>query len=169
MNLARTPVWLWLLLTAALLLFLPVRWPAVKIYFFAPLLIITYYQYSLLGCLWIALACGTLIDLLSVHAFSGLNALVYSAATYLFYPQRKHFFADRASTLPLMTFLFSMTAGSLLLLCASLLEGKQLFSWRLAIADLIVMPALDALYALVCFVLPMQLLKQLKGGRKRAY
>lgn len=133
-------------------LFTPIFWPAVKLFFFAPFIIISYYQLSLIASLWASLGCGLAIDCLSVHPFFGLNAFTYTLTTFLLYPQRIHFFSDRASTLPLMTALFSVTVTVATMLWASFFEKKQLFSLHLLYTDLILMPLADSLYALIFFV-----------------
>ncbi|MBA3603374.1 MAG: mreD [Parachlamydiaceae bacterium] len=133
-------------------LIIPIIWPTIKLFFFAPFIIITLYQLSYIGCLWTSLCCGLAIDCLSVHPFFGLNAFTYTLTTFLLYPQRVHFFSDRASTLPLMTAVFSFAVTVISMLWASIFERKQLFSWNLLYTDLFLMPLADSLYALIFFV-----------------
>lgn len=168
MNLVRclkVPFFLIALLASVLI---PPVWPSAKLYFFVPFLIITYYQLTFVSCLWMSMACGTIVDILSVHSFFGLNAFIYCLTTFILYSQRTHFFADRISTLPLMTALFSITATLFFMLSATILEGKQLLSWHLIYTDLFFMPGCDALYGWFCFVLPLLLIAELKR-RKRQY
>lgn len=155
------------LMTLLAFVLIPPVFPSVKIYFFIPFLILCYYQSSFVSCMWMSIACGTLVDSLSVHSFFGLNALVYCITTLLLYSQRTHFFSDRLSTLPLMTALFSVIATLLLMFSAVILEGKQLLSWHLIYTDLIFMPCCDAIYASICFVLPLQLVMEFKRLKRR--
>lgn len=138
--------------------FLPTFFPTISLFYFVPFIILSYYQFSYIGSLWISLACGTIIDCFSVHAFFGLNAFVYCLTTSLLYHQRSIFFADRLSTLPVMTGLFSFTATLIFMLSASILERKQIFSMTLFITDLVIMPFFDSVYVLIFFVLPFKLL-----------
>lgn len=169
MHLARCHRLSLLGLTLIALLYFPGLWPSIKLYYCIPFIVVCFYQLSLVGSLWAAMACGALVDSLSVHSFFGLNALVYCLSTLLLYPQRFHFFADRISTLPLMTFLFSFTSTILFLICASLLESKKQFSWQMIATDLTLMPALDGLYALIYFVLPYKLFSEIRRYKKRTY
>ncbi len=144
----------------------PVIWPSIKLFFFVPFLIFTFYQLSYIGSLWASLCCGLAIDCLSVHPFFGINAFTYSLTTFLLYPQRVHFFSDRASTLPLMTAVFSFAVTLISMLWGSIFEKKQLFSWNLLYTDLFLMPIADSLYALVFFVWISKILTQYMRSRR---
>lgn len=167
MNLARCLKAPFFFIAFLACLLIPPVWPTVKIYFFVPFLMISYYQFTFVSCLWISIACGIIVDCLSVHAFFGLNAFVYCITTFILHSQRTHFFADRLSTLPLMTALFSMTATLLFMFSAIILEGKHLLSWHLIYTDLILMPVWDALYGWACFVLPLQLTAEFTRLKRR--
>lgn len=148
-------------------LLVPSFYPGLKLYFFAPFLIITYYQLNQMKALWLSLACGTIVDCLSVNPFFGLHACVYFLSTFSLYSQKKHFYAYRMSTLPLMTALFSITATLLFLFSASVLEGRELLSVVLIYTDLILMPGIDGVYAWICFALPLQLVGELRRQRRK--
>ncbi len=167
MNLNYCNKSIFLVLTLLAFIFFPVTFPKLHLFYFVPFIIVSYYQFSFVSSLWVSLACGTLVDCFSVHSFFGLNAFVYCLTTSLLYNQRSNFFADRLSTLPLMTSLFSITATIFFMLCASILERKQIFSSTLFFTDLFIMPVIDSLYAFVFFVLPMHLLQKVtrKGTR----
>jgi hypothetical protein len=167
MNLARCLKIPFFFLALLASLLLPPVWPTLKIYFFVPFLIISYYQCTFISCLWLSIACGTLVDILSVHTFFGLNAFVYCITTLILHSQRTHFFADRLSTLPLMTGLFSLVATLLFIFSAVILEDKQLLSWHLIYTDLILMPGCDMIYGGVCFVLPLQITAEFKRIKRR--
>lgn len=167
MNLARCLKFPFFLTALLASLLIPPVWPSAKIYFFVPFLIITFYQLTFVNCLWVSIACGTIVDSLSVHSFFGLNAFIYCLTTFVLHSQRTHFFADRVSTLPLMTTLFSITATLLFMLSAIILEGKQLLSWHLIYSDLILMPGCDALYGWICFVVPLQIVAELKRQKRQ--
>lgn len=125
------------LLPAALL-------PSLKLFTFAPFLIIVLYKKPLLSALWIALGVGLLQDLFSGSEKLGTWAVAYTASLYLLSPLKRSFFEDSITTLPILTYLYSL----LLTLC------MLTFSF----SDLIIYPLFDALFALLFFTLPMQLL-----------
>lgn len=132
-------------------LFFPSCFSNVPLTFFAPFLAIVYYQKSYLVSLWASLLCGFILDLLAVNTQMGLHAIGYCLTTALLYKQRRHFFADSISTLPLMTFFFaSLSTVWQLVLMYTLRQDIPLY-WDWIITDLIYMPALDALYAFCCF------------------
>lgn len=125
-----------------------------RIIFFAPFLIIACYQRKLFYCLWIALGCGLIMDLLSANTRLGIHSLNYCLTLILLYPQKKNFFADSLSTLPIMTFLFSSVSTLLMAILLYSLEMKNVLSWNWLWTDLLLMPAVDAAYAFGCFILP---------------
>lgn len=168
MHLTRCPIVALLPLAIIAMLLLPGLVPSLKLFFLVPIIIIAYYQFSYVGCLWISMGSGILVDILSVNSFFGVNAFVYCTATMLLYPWRRYFFADRASTLPLMTILFSVISTVIFIASASLFQSKRIISWPLIGSDLIIMPICDGLYAYLCFILPFQLYKEFKRKRRRS-
>jgi hypothetical protein len=150
-------------LTAILLtsIILTLFCPSSKLMFFGPPLIILYYQRPLIHCLAWAIGLGLCMDLLSSYNRFGITALNYFLCTLLLYPQKKHFFSDRLSTLPIMTFLF--TAFSLILHAQSQLIS---LSWGWIATDLLLMPLGDALCAFLLYIAPPLLLgKRVRKGK----
>jgi rod shape-determining protein MreD len=128
--------------------------PSIRLLFFAPFLVIAAYQKSLFISLCYALGCGVVLDLLSDDMRFGVHALSLTVTTFILYEQRRNFFADTLSTLPIMTFFFSVISTLVDLVISYSLLHKQLFSLDWVLCDLLIMPAFDALCALICFVLP---------------
>ena len=100
----------------------------------------------LLSALWMALGVGLLYDLFSGSEKLGSWAVAYTASLYLLSPLKRTFFEDSITTLPILTYLYSL-----------LLTLWMLFP-TFSFTDLFIYPLFDALFALVCFTLPMQLL-----------
>jgi rod shape-determining protein MreD len=136
------------------MLIAPAFFPGLRLLFFIPFLIIAFYKRSLLTCLWYALISGFILDCLSAHAHLGLYSFDYCLTTVLLYGQRRNFFADSISTLPLMTFFFSVISTLILVILLYSIEMKNILSWKWAFTDLLVMPLYDSIYAFVCFILP---------------
>jgi len=139
-------------LTAFLLL--PPLFPFLRLFFFAPFLIILYYQKNYISTLWISFVCGLILDLFSTPFFPGMNSLIYTVTTAILYHQRHYFFSDRLSTLPLMTFFFSLVATLLFFILVYGWGGKLNLSLNLIYTDLLAMPALDGIYGFFLFVFP---------------
>lgn len=137
-----------------LALVLPVLFPLARLTFFAPFLIIACYKTRLKRCLWLAIFCGIIVDLLSSYTHFGLYSVDYCLAIALLYPQRRNFFADSLSTLPIMTFFFSVLSTAIMALLIYCIDTKNILSWGWIFTDLIVMPFFDAMYAFFIFVFP---------------
>lgn len=144
-----------LFIVASLLaLFLPTLFPSMKLGYFFPPIVVTFYQRPLSSALWFSMAAGVFIDLLSDQQRIGLTAAIYILTTLIIYPQRVNFFADKISTLPLMVFFYGFTASSIEAACYSVAFHLSPFSMRWIVTDLVVMPAFDALYGFLLVVFP---------------
>lgn len=142
------------LLCLALFLTVPVIDPQLSLTFFAPFLIIAIYKKPLASCLWIAFICGVILDSLSSFSHFGIYTLDYCLTLFLLYPQKRNFFADNVSTLPIMTFFFSVISTLILAFLIYVVEIKNITSLPWVLTDLILMPTFDSLYAFLCFTLP---------------
>lgn len=154
MNLERKSILFAFLATLCFTLLMPVLLPNWRLMFFAPFLVILYYRKSYLVCLWSSLLCGLAFDLLVLDTRIGFHAIAYCLTTWILYGQRRNFFADSISTLPLMTFFFSFIATAIQTTLLYIFEQRAELSWRWAFTDLICMPACDALFAFTWFILP---------------
>ena len=132
----------------------PALLPQWHLLFFAPFLVIASYQKSFSTCLWFAFFCGLFLDLLSSNIYLGLHACCFGLTIAILYPQRRHFFADSISTLPILTFYFSLLSTLISAILFYCIESKNVFSWPWMWTDVIVMPMIDAFYAFCCFILP---------------
>ena len=133
-----------------------------KLLFFAPYLVTLFYQRPQNSCLLSALLLGLLIDLLSSYSRFGITALNYFLCTLPLYPAKRHFFSDKLSTLPLMTFLFSLLS---LLIHFITHPFMPTLSW--IASDLFIMPLFDALAAFLLYIAPPLLIgKRVKRGRE---
>ena len=151
--------------TLLTLLLGPLFTPKIHLFYCAPYLIISLYRLPLTSALWRAYACGILIDLLSSSPLFGLTSLNYCFAIWLLHGQTRHFFEDKLSTLPLMTFLFSLLSTVLSLIFAFFSGHTYPLSKLWAVTDLIMMPLADALYALLLFSFPFELIYRLRKLR----
>jgi rod shape-determining protein MreD len=160
MNLSKASLGIIFTVSFLLTILIPAVYPNLRLMFFVPFLITAYYQKPLPLCLWFAFLCGILIDLLSVQAPFGFYAFNYIVATILLFPQRRNFFSDHLSTLPIMTFLFSVISTFLQIVFLYVLGQATNIGLGWVLTDLIIMPSLDALYSFFAFILiPIFILK----------
>lgn len=154
MNLRNKNLFLAFLITFLLTLFQPALFPFLRLMFFVPFLIILFYQKSYLTCLWISFGCGLILDLLSSKTHFGLFALNYTLTTWILYERRRNFFGDNLSTLPIMTFFFSVITTVIQYGLMYMFENNFHLSFKWIVSDLLVMPLADSTYAFILFILP---------------
>ncbi len=154
MNLRTKNLKLIFLITSLFTLFLPNLFPFFRLLYFVPFLVIAIYQKPLTSCLWIAVICGMLMDLLSDGTRLGFYAMNYALTTFVLYPQRKNFFSDSISTLPLMSFFFAVISTTIEIAYRYSTGKLPPLNIHWAFADLLVMPVADGVYAFIVFILP---------------
>lgn len=157
-NLAKKNLFANFLFCLLLTLAIPSIYPSLRLMFLVPFLVIACYQKTLSRTLWIALGCGLILDLLASYTRLGFYAINYCITLGLIYPQRKNFFADSMSTLPIMTFLFSSISAFIVAIMLYVLEMKNIFSPSWIFADMIALPAADAVFSFLVFILPSYIL-----------
>lgn len=165
MNLDKKNLSCIFLISFLFVLVFPVIAPQVRIAFFVPFLIILFYQKAFAYCLWFSFFCGLTVDLLSVQSPFGFYAFTTTLTSMLIYHQKRNFFADHLSTLPMMTFFFSFTATLLELIFQYILGFSITLNGYWILSDLLILPASDALYAFLCFILIPGSLKKKKTIR----
>jgi len=133
---------------------IPCLFPAARLTFFAPYLVILFYRKPFIRCLWISLFCGLLLDLVSSQLHFGLYALSYVATTALLYRQKQFFFEDSLTTLPVMTFFFSVTSTFINGFLVTLLHKEASLSFGWVITDLIFLSIIDSIYAVMLLLIP---------------
>lgn len=168
-GLSRYRLWIAFLLSLSPLLFLPIFLPTLRLNFFAPYIVICCYQCSFFKTLWQAVLCGFVIDILSSHPLFGLSALNNCLAVSLIYFQNRNFFEDRPSTLPLMTFFFSLLSSGTYAILLGLTGQNFSYSWHWVLTDLLLMPLLDAAFAFLWYSLPFQLYHRVSRLIKYAF
>lgn len=107
------------------------------------------------------------MDLMGSHLHLGIYGLTYYLTTLILFKQRRFFFDDSLTTLPIMTALFSAISTVVLVITLFFLEGGVPLSWNWVYTDLIAYSLIDACYAFLCFQAP-SLLMQLWAQKKAA-
>lgn len=135
--------------------------PRLVILAFVPFLALTIMRCKSAKALWLSVLTGAIMDLLSDDPM-GLHALNYTLITALLFQLRKHFLHNQPLHLSIFTALISTMSTILQLLLLFLFDRRVPFVGRWICADLIGMPAIDALYAFVWFAAPLSLLDKLR-------
>jgi hypothetical protein len=156
----------WLAFVAMLLG--PVWAPSYPIYYYLPALVIICYKTTHFNAISAATCCGVLIDLFSQSFKMGLHTLPLTLTLLIGYPLKTLFFEDRFSTLPVLTFIFSILCSLFSWMMAFLFSGGLSFSKNWLWTDALVFGFYDALYGLVFFAIPFYLTRQLSKIRQYA-
>jgi rod shape-determining protein MreD len=154
MNLIKKKLYSTFFISLILALVLPSFFSSMRLLFFAPFLIVLYYQKPYLNCLWGALLCGLIVDLLSSGTHFGLHALNYLSTSILLYKYRLHFFGDNCSTIGIMTFLFACISTIIQWILVYIFDAGAPFSLRFFLTEIVVMPLYDSAYAYLVFIFP---------------
>jgi rod shape-determining protein MreD len=132
----------------------------------APFLVIVYLNYRLVPSLWIATLTGFLLDLFSDHFF-GFFGLSLPLITLVVYRLKRFCNYEKPLSVLLYTsfvsFIYSLVQPVLLFLFD---KGLSL-SIQWIFYDLLIMPLLDGVLALVLFVIPLKLYDLSKKQAKR--
>jgi len=141
-------------------LFFHAFFPHIKLICFAPFLAVLFIQMKATVALWISALTGVFVDLFSSHFF-GMYALVFVLACIFLYRQ-KRFFALNPLNLAIYTAIISVVITLIEPVLLFLFEKKVTLSWKWFFTDLIIMPTLDGLFAIIWFAYPIKLYDMVK-------
>jgi hypothetical protein len=135
--------------------------------YFAPLLIILYYDRDKITALWFSVVCGIILDSLSSQTQFGIFTLNYCLTTLLIYELKPFFFADAITTIPFLTTIFAVTSTILQYILLQIFNISFPITWQWIAIDVIIMPIIDGIYGLVFFALPFMFIKHEKISRSK--
>jgi rod shape-determining protein MreD len=150
------------LYTCCLSFCLSIWFPSLHVFYFIPFLLIGFYRYPLKTCLWWALVCGSLVDLLSSHTPMGTHAAIYCLVMCYLYRYKFYFFEERLSILPLMTMYFACCITilqTLFLFVGKEMAGAFTFNW---VMNLLWSSLREGIYATIAFTIPLYSLSKIK-------
>lgn len=153
----KVPLTVPFFLALAFALFGNLFFPYLRLSAFAPFLAILYNRVHFSRALWIAFGCGLIIDLVSSHTRLGLYGLNLVLTTAALFPQRKHFFEDKASALALFTTLIAALSVLIQLFLIHVFDKGIPISFKTLLSDVVLMSLFDGLYAFLWFTSPMRL------------
>lgn len=141
---------------------LPLFFPFWHALYFVPFLVLCFYRCPFIHALWWSLLCGFIVDLFSAETRLGTFAMNYCLTTFFLYHYKFHFFEDRMSTLPTLTFAFSCLSMLIQVVIFYAIGKSISLSWEWVINDLMAIPLQGALYAILAFTLPAWIATYLK-------
>lgn len=106
-----------------------------------------------------------MMDLLNSKFHFGFCAFSSCLTCLLVYSQKRNFLEDRLFSIACYTALISIVFSLIQLGFLTLFEKQFPLRWPLLISDLILMPALDALYGFLWFSCPLKLYQNFKKAR----
>jgi len=133
---------------------------------FAPFLVIVILNFRLLPSLWIAACTGFLLDLFS-DQFFGLFGLSFVVSTLSVFRIKRLCNYEKPLSVALFTSLISCIYSLLQPVLLFLFDKGLSISLHWAFTDLIIMPLLDGIFALIVFILPLKLYDFSKNKIKR--
>lgn len=152
---------LYFIVSLFLSLTFPPLFPNLKIYFFIPFLVRSFYLKNKTTSLWLSLFAGLIVDLLSDSPRFGLIPCNYVITSFFLYSLKNRFFEDYFTTLGAVTFLYSLFSTLLQLALLYLLDRSFIeISFSFIFKDLALMPLQDAFFAVLFFSLPLLLFKK---------
>jgi rod shape-determining protein MreD len=165
----KIPLWFPLSLAVFFSIFGSIFIPDVRLMAFAPFLAISFQRLSLIKSLWLSLACGLSIDIISSQLHFGLYSVCYLLTSALCYHQKKHFFEEKPIALSLYTALISASSSLILLVLSALFDKQLYFSLELILSECLVTPVLDAAYAFAWFTIPFAIYLFILSGKWKKY
>ena len=145
-----------------LAIILPLLFSSLHLVYFAPFLVLALYRCPLNHALWWSLGCGLILDLYSSESRLGTYALNYCLTTFCLYGYKMHFFEDRFSTLPVMSFCYACLSN-FIQACLLLAVGNSFhFSWEWLQSEMLSSPMQTSLYSMIGYRGPLSLLAQMK-------
>lgn len=153
----KIPIYFPFLLALFATLFGTIFFPNIRLVTFAPFLAVSYNRLSFPKTLWLSFGCGLIIDCLSAEQHFGLYALNFVTVSALLYPQRRHFFEDKATALAFFTAVIATLSTTLQLILIHLFDEGMALSWKSYLSDIVGMSILDSIYAFLWFICPMRL------------
>ena len=149
---------------------LPALFPFIRLIGFAPFLTLAISQISILPTLWISALAGLIIDLYSPASHIGFFAINYTLTTLLIYRFKKIFPEEKIVIFAIYTSLFSFSSTLIQFILHALIDVNLKLRVLTILTDLIIMPILDGIYALVAILIPLAAICYMTDERRlKAY
>lgn len=137
------------LLAYCLTLLFPALFPFIALRPLIPIFLLTLYSCPQLRSMQLAAIYGLMIDLSIPETPFGSFCLIYTLTMGIIYGQKRTFFEDHPTTIPILSLEISILL-SLMEFALMAIIGKPLaISWGWVLLDLLVYSGLDALFSMV--------------------
>lgn len=134
--------------------------PYFKPVFYAPFLVLLFFNLRISSTLWLSCLSGLIVDLFS-STHLGLHALISILCASFFYRQ-KRFFKETPINIAIFSSLISFVYVLLNAILLFVFEKGIKITPSWVMTDLIAMSFFDGLYALICFALPIKAFELIK-------
>lgn len=134
--------------------FSPIITALPKLTFFAPYLIFVLYRKKTLDLLWQTFFVGCILDLLAAHTPFGFWVSNYLVTICIISYCKRFFFEDKFLAIPILTFIFALLSTFFYTLFFALFISHIKLSSAFIAFDFLLLPLVDAVYALLFFSLP---------------
>ncbi len=147
-------------------LIVPNVFVSLRLLFVVPPCIFALYIFSSKNALWTAFLLGCFLDAIQYTPLFGMLGLCFLLTQIFLLRLRQFFFQDLLSTLFILTFLFSSISTLLKGVFILLLGFSNPFTISWILSDVLFMPCVDAIYAFICFSMPITWLqrRRMRGG-----
>jgi rod shape-determining protein MreD len=132
---------------------------------FAPTLAILYLKTNFKTSLWLSCIFGVFMDILSSSHF-GFYSLNYTVATALIY-RYKRFFDEGLLNFSIFTILISCIITITAQMLHPIFSPSATISFSSLLSDIIIMPLIDGIYAIVWFYIPIKLYRAIQWNVSR--
>lgn len=143
------------LLALFALFFSTIFFSTLRLIAFAPFFAILFVRKPYLFSLWTACLCGLLVDLCNTDIRFGLFSLGYLLTTVFAHRIKSRFFETSPLSICVYTSIISALFSVIQCILMPLFHETLSLSMRVLITSCILMPLVDALYALIWFICPM--------------
>jgi len=150
----KKPLWLVLLLTTLFLWYGTALFPFVHVWPFAPFLATVFHRVPFISALWISSFIGLAMDLTSSEYPFAVFSISHVVCTVFLYSQKRHFFEDKPIGFCLFSALISTFLSLILIFFSFFFSTKIPLTLASFFFDLVLMPPIDALYALIWVLTP---------------
>lgn len=148
-------LWIYFFIGLFFTLTMPAIFPSLKFFYFIPFLVRCYYLKPFKSCLWLSIGVGLILDLFSSDQRFGLYACNYFLTTYFLYSYKRHFFEDSITTLPIMTYFFSVLSTAFHWCLLLLIDRYYIpITPPFILTDFLLMPLGEVAFTVAIFTIP---------------
>lgn len=143
------------------MVFLPSLTPYVKVLYFCPFVVLLFVGTTFSTSLWFSALAALFVDLHASSTPLGFTCLNYILTTLLVYRFRVYFLEEKIHVFSLYATLFSLCSTFIHFFLYALIDMRLKIHFFTFLTDLLVMPIVDGIYFLLCFLYPLAVIDYL--------